>query len=230
MNQTFIEKVRTNKVKSPIKYGFKIEQWNAEWEKKYKDAHSKSIYEAGKIIDSILAKLASLFDNNPNIDDEKLIMAYFAVANRDAKILSENLNELQVDNIFSITIDNNEMGNELTLQEIADGCVDGLANAISLCKKRINKNTKTNKNLPSIDFIIKESYFSQLYGMYESYWHGLLWGGHILVEINKKQKIYSVWQPNTELERGAFVSQIRKQKLAINEAVIIQNLPDSIMR
>lgn len=223
MNKSFIENIRENKIIQPTKIGFKITQWDHAWENiLHKDAKDKNIYESGKIFfslfEEIRSELKKLHEFRPNIDNENLLKIFFALSNRDRSILSRRNAEIceNNSNIFSATLNYNLMNNEITLDEIANGCVDGIYKAIYFCMTNKKFKLKIKKGvvpLDIIDFITKEAYLSQLYGMYESYWHAILWGGYKLVKIDNNQNIYCVQQNKNTIEAGALISNIRKNKL-----------------
>jgi hypothetical protein len=165
MNKTFIEKVRGGEIKSPTQRGFDIQKWNKEWEKtkNKEDIKSENLYKMGKIIDSVLSelrnKLEHLYKINEidNIDNEKMMMAFFALSNRDRLIINEKLNEIgSGSSVFNITI-STVTGNKLTLEEASINSVDSLEKAILFCKDRLNKEKDLKgkiNNLPSIELPI----------------------------------------------------------------------------
>ena len=76
---TFIEKVRKNKISSPIQPGFKIKKWDKTWKEiKSQDEKSINIYKAGKIIHCILRDLRKELNilykkKAPDTTNEKLL-------------------------------------------------------------------------------------------------------------------------------------------------------------
>lgn len=68
-----------------------------------------------------------------------------------------------------------------------------------------------------------ESTLSQLYGMYENYWHAILWCNFELIEENKDKKVFIIKQPIDKYEVGSAVSQIRKSRLEAQSAAIGMN-------
>lgn len=232
---SFKEKIRKKKIKQPTQFGFDLARWNESWEKETnKTISDAEIYLAGKVIHGILGEirdaLQDLYRNAPNILNEDLLKTYTALSNRDRAILSKHNQEhaKELKNIFSATISAGLFGNKLTLQEVADNCVDGIENAIKSCAKRIQKGQELSHStspLEIMEFISKESYLSQLYGIHESYWRALLWGEYKFFEKDKENKIYAIAQEKTNLEVSAAYSQIRKQKLDAQSSTIA-GLPD----
>lgn len=220
---SFKEKIRKNKIKQPTQFGFGLEDWNKKWNQEINKIElDAELYLAGKIIYEILEEIRSaledLYRHSPNIRNEELIKIYLALSNRDRAILSKSHEKHieEVKNIFSATINAGLSGNKLTLQEVADNCVDGVENAIKYCVKRIEEGKAlphSSDPMELMEYVSRESMLSQLYGVHESYWRALLWGEYRFLEKSKGNKIYAIVQDKTNLEVSATYSQIRKQKL-----------------
>lgn len=229
----FLKAIRDKVVAAPISPKFKISKWNNKWGKiKNPSKKDKNIYEAGIIFDSLLSEIRSeleiLYKKRPKISDEKLIELYFAISNRDRLIVSNfKATDYQNKNsLFSFTLNNNKAKTEVTLHEIAEGCVDGLNKAIFFSKKRIDSDEKpkiSNYPYTVLKFIEVEAYLSQIYDVYESYWQGLIWGDYVLNKIPSDDRVFCVHQNNSKFERGAVVSQIRKHRLSAQMAGLSRN-------
>lgn len=226
----FFEKIKTNSIKTPTQKGFCLKKWKKSWdsiENYSTSARDTKLYKAGIVIFSLLEEvrkeLGILYkEQAPNITNDQIIMAYLSLSNRDRAIMSNNYSTSNL-NIHSSTISNNAAGNEITLQEVSDGAVDGLEKAIFVCKLRINNSQKLVEGtdpITDMEFISKEANLSQLYGMYENYWHAILWNDYELIEYDKVNKVYIVKQPMDKYEVGSYVSQIRKSRLGAQSAVI----------
>ena len=205
------------------------------WEKSWKEIEAdatekdKKLYKAGVVIFNLLqeirTELGKLYkEHAPNTSNYKLLRSYIALSNRDRAIIGKRYNKANVNvNVISTTYQDNAARNEITLQEIADGAVDGFEKAIFFCKKRINDKESIvigGKPKDEMTFIDIESKLSQLYGMYENYWHSILWCDYDFIEIDKEHKIFMVQQPKNDFEIGSFVSQIRKSRLGAQSASI----------
>lgn len=222
---SFIEEIRKGNIAQPTHHGFKISAWKNAWEQATdKDRKNESVYSAGTILfqlmEEIRIELKQLHLRKPDIDNEKLIMAYFAISNRDRAILSRNPEDLITGkiNIFSSMLSNNAFSNELTPDEIANGCVDGIQKAVSLRLKEANDqngSASSNDPMPVLEFVSKESYLSQLYDAYESYWQAILWKEYSFEEVDKKEKIYAITQNMSAFEIGSLFSQVRKERLSM---------------
>lgn len=223
------EKIKKKKLKAPTQFGFSLKKWEETWKEIEAKATSKDkkLYQAGVVIFNLLqeirGELTKLYnDSAPNSTNTKLLKAYIALSNRDRAILGKQYKNTNV-NVISTTYRDNSAKNEITFQEIADGAVDGLEKAIFFCKKRINDNKELVTGARPKDelaFIDIESKLSQLYGIYENYWHAILWCDYEFVEYDKENKVFMVRQPVNDFEIGACVSQIRKSRLGAQSATI----------
>jgi hypothetical protein len=221
---SFIEKIRKNKIAQPTKPNFNTCVWEKKWEQETpKDNENESVYHAGKIIFSLLkeirSRLASLHKRAPLVSNENLIEAYFAISNRDRAILSKSHDTLNTDelSVFSSLLKNNKMSNELTTEEIANGCVDAIEKAVYFRMDRTsnqNKQSAPINPLTIIRFISEEALLSQMYGVYEGLWQALLWGEYSFYEMDKKKNIFVIVQNMTPFEIGKEASQIRKSRLS----------------
>lgn len=230
MSDGFRKKVRNGEVKSPVQRGFKLKNWQKAWSETVDMSDScEQLFNAGIVFNSILDELRTalteLFEKSPKVKNETLLMAYVAMSNRDREILSKLSPEFLVNgkNIFSRTISNNVFNNEVTLMEVADGCVDGLQKAIFYCVNRIKN--KEIFNLPYgdmkiLDFIAVEATISQTYQMIENYWQAILWGGYSFNMIDEGSKLYSVQQLKTDFEISYEASQMRRSRLSAQSAMI----------
>jgi hypothetical protein len=226
----FFEKIKNSSIKTPTQKGFCLTKWKKSWDSlKVGSASDRDakLYKAGIVIFNLLEEvrkeLGILYkQQTPSVTNNQLIMAYLSLSNRDRAIMANNYSESNL-NIHSSTISNNAAGNEITFQEISDGAVDGLAKAIFVCKLRINNSQELVEGtdpITEMEFISKEANLSQLYGMYENYWHAILWNDYELIEYDKENKVYIVKQPMDKYEVGSFVSQIRKSRLGAQSAII----------
>lgn len=233
MERTFKEKIQSGFIASPTHRKFNIEDWDKNWIKtQAKSKEDENIYIAGKIINELLSetrnKLNELYKKHaPKVKNERLLELLFALSNRDVAIVSRSITpKPEATNLFSTTLANNQIKNEITVDEIAHGAVDGLEKAILSCINRINKRevlAAGTEPIDTISFLQHESNLSQIYGMYESYWHALLWGNYEIIEINKEQKFYDISQKSHPLEIANEVSQIRKSRLSAQAGIICSN-------
>nr|BFD44145.1 hypothetical protein FFPRI1PSEUD_56440 [Pseudomonas sp. FFPRI_1] len=235
MTRMFKEEVRKGRVFSPTHRKFDLGKWDSAWvEVNEETDEDKSFYLAGRVFHEVLGgirvALGELYKKHfPRVDNKKYLELLFSLSNRDVAVLNR-IKALKIDkaaNLFSLTVDNNKMGNEITLDEVAHGVVDGLEKAISSCVGRINLGREVPvgeepKNI--LEFIEREVYLSQLYGMYEAYWQALLWGGFEFLVVDEANKIYEVRQTSSRDEVAHEVSQIRKIRLSAHAGAMLSSL------
>lgn len=230
MSDSFKKKVRNKQVKSPVQRGFKLNNWQKAWDETIDFSEScEQLFNAGKVFHSILDELRTalteLYAKKPKVKNETLLTAYIAMSNRDREILSKSNQTRTVNgkNIFSRTISNNAVNNEITLQEVADGCVDGLQKAIFACVNRINNQESFSSpygEIEIVDFITAEANISQIYHMCENYWQAILWGGYSFNITDEGNKLYNVQQLQTAFEISYEASQMRRSRLSAQSAMI----------
>ncbi|QFI37589.1 hypothetical protein FR932_06910 [Moritella marina ATCC 15381] len=234
MGNIFFKEITKKKgLKTPTDRLFDIDKWHEVWTRVEGLAteQDKMIYNAGIIIDELLTEIRSnlkfMYENEiPKVSYKELLMAYISLTNRDRSVISNSMTELSGvhADVHSITMNNNMMGNDITIQEMSDAAVDGMESAIKTSLMNKNKKITSSENpIDIVDFIIKESSLSQLYSIYSGYWNAFLWNGYELTELDKKNKIFSFKQPKCKYEIGFMASQIRKSKLVAHSFSIIGN-------
>ncbi|HGF4929710.1 TPA: hypothetical protein ACF5BV_002423 [Vibrio parahaemolyticus] len=218
----FVEKIIKNKIKPPTRHDFNLDKWLGEWEK-IKDNASKRdtrVFVGGSIVDSLLSEIRGMLDRiylkAPKITNEKLMLAYVAMSNRELAVAMKAAFEEARPNAFGIKINANYMGNTLTLQEISHGCVDGLQPALRMCQKRIDDNKAilvSKQPLDPMVFIRREIDLSQLYELYSHVWQCLFWSNYDFISVDADKRIYCVMQPETDFEFSFESSAIRRERL-----------------
>ncbi|ACJ29940.1 Conserved hypothetical protein [Shewanella piezotolerans WP3] len=229
VENVFVEKIIKNKIKPPTRFDFKLDSWIEEWEKVKGTASKRDgkIFASGCVIDSLLSEIRTLLDDAylraPKTTNEKLILAYVAMSNRELAVAMKNALAETRASAFGIKINANYIGNSLTLQEISHGCVDGLQPAIRMCQKRIDDNQPIKKSAAPDDlmsFIRYEIDLSQLYVLYSHVWQCLFWSDYDLIQVDKEQKVYCVKQPASEFEFSFENSAIRRERLSAQKGHI----------
>jgi hypothetical protein len=231
---SFKDRVRNGEILSPTQRGFKLKAWERSWEQyKFDSLGEESLFVAGQVIDNLLSEVRGALgilysEHAPKVSNKRYLELLFAISNRDVSILGDisKSHGRGGMNLFSMVTSQNKAGNEITLDEIAHGSVDGLEKAIASCVERNakNKNIALGRDpLDLLEFVERESQLSQIYGMYESYWHAILWGGFEFVEIDKLNKVYEVRQLECASEIAHEVSQIRKMRLSVQTGMICAN-------
>lgn len=233
----FLKNIRKNKIKHPNQKGFNLKDWFNEYKNciDIDDASMEdvNVFQAGIIIESLLSntreELSDLYkENNPFNSYTDILKSYISISNRDRNILNKNIFQTTADkttetlNIFSITIQTYD--NEVTIDDMATGCVDGIANAIFFCIKNIQNNEKLlqgSSPLSKLSFLKKEAYLSQIYHTYDNAWKAILWSNYEFRNI--RHNIYEISQPNDSYQQAIIQSDQRKTKLHLQTASILYN-------
>lgn len=223
----FTKLVRNKDVKSPIDKGFDEVLWSKAFENSSGNQDAdKSIYDAGIVFNTLLSELRAeireLYKTQPNATQSQLIRAYCGMANRDIAILAKQDVNLSPD-LFAVTTSNNIIKNEISLQEVAHGCVDSIKYAITA---NIKKSPKTNSGDIKKDaflFMQNELLISQLYGLLEDYWRALVWGEYQFSTNDKINEIYEIRQIPSNLTVSHEYSQIRKLKNLAHVGLFLNN-------
>jgi hypothetical protein len=240
MKRKLIDLVRKNKVTPPTKYGFTEDKWRTSWETDCEKTDAcKSIYEAGLAFGSIFAELRKLlvdhYDNAPKTSNVRLLRSFVAITNHDREVLFRTavaqLCKESAGSSYSKIVSNNVLGNELTIDEVAHSCVDGISKAIYFSVDRIKKGNEiesSDGHLSEIDFVLIECLISQIYSFSEDYWAAIIWRGYHFEYINGNKKRILIKQPLSNEETSLEISQIRKLKLSaqgipfLNDPEILQ--------
>ena len=229
----FLEKIRKKKIKTPLERGFNIKQWINDFNDNLSLADSE-IFLAGLIfhhtLDEVRNELKKMYEEeNPFSNYNELIKFYFAMSNRDKSLLLNPTSEILSGNntLFSRTFRNNAFKNELTVNDITNGCVEGLSKALHMCinsKKKHKKLRISDKPLSKLQFIIKESYLSQMYSLIENHWTLLIFHDYrFLLEGEGKNEIYVVYEPDSEYEQMLLISNERRERITAHKASMLVN-------
>lgn len=220
----FLEKIRKKKIKTPLERGFNIKQWINDFKDNFSLADNE-IFSAGLIfnhtLDEVRNELKKIYEEeNPFSNYDELIKFYFAMSNRDKSLLLNSTSEILSENntLFSRTFRNNVFQNELTANDIVNGCVEGVSKALHMCIKNKHKKIKVSNNpLSKLQFIMKESYLSQMYSRIENYWTLLIFHDYrFLIEGKDKDKFYVVYEPNSEYEQMFLISNERRERVTVH--------------
>ena len=216
---SFTNLIRKKKIKQPTEKGFRIETWTNDFVTsdniQKKDIN---IYTSGLVFNLILNELRNeinnLFQEYKAVNPTDLITAYSGIANRDRNIIRSMLLK-PPPNFTTARFTNNPLGNKLSIQQIAEGSVDGVEIAI---RASINRKTTQNPTQSTMDIfplIVKEVLISQLYYTYETYWKLLVWGDYELKKIPNISNAYQILELPSEFNKAHTSNQIRKQRLLL---------------
>ena len=223
---SFKEGVRTKKVAAPTDRKFSLEKWDSHWAKT--EPHEKEdhdLYLGGEIFhslfDEIRSKIAELYQRTPDISANEFLRGLIAISNRNrALIVNLDIESIEGKDIRALSSENNIFGNDITLQELGDGAVDGIAIAIRSHLSKNKLGEKTDNSIDPMGFILDEAALSQLYGIYESYWLALLWGEYELNCLDEEEKVYEVRQQDTPWEKAFEITQGRRIKLLEEDLIL----------
>ncbi len=210
MTSEFKKAVRNKNVKWPTERGFSLSRWSALWEN-VKDASDEDygLFMAGKVfsclLEDIRKELCSLYKTAPKVTNKQLLMIHCGMSNRDRSIIERfDDNGTSPLSLRTLTIDTNVMSNSVTLDEVAHVCVDGIQKALFFIINKGSDPIKSNTPKPILEFTALEGNLSQLYDMYEKYWHCLVWGGYCNQRSKNQQKQRIKTRTNSAAQTSAY--------------------------
>ncbi|MFJ0164536.1 hypothetical protein Q4368_10825 [Acinetobacter baumannii] len=226
IEDSFANKVRKNKIKSPLRHDFSIDKWNSA--PKITD-FDQSLYEAGLYFYSqfkcLRDHLEQLNKIPTSLSKEDYLKFFIGISNRNAKVaidsVEEILNESQpfkLDiNLHAIQTSNNPLGNLLTFNDVSTLIVDGIFyNVLThLDEKPQNEGPKIRQE-DLFQIINTENLLSQLYNSYEQYWNSILYE-QISFKINDNQ-VYL--EDNPEIMISSIINEARNTKIRSNQIMI----------
>lgn len=234
IKDVFIEKITKGELPAPTRREFRLRKWNQEWDKvkEYASVRDKKVYEAGIMIDSLLgdvrSKLGELYKHVPKTTYEKLMLAYVAISNREVSVALKRAIQSRTTTAHGVMLNTGVANNPLSLQEISHAAVDGWQLAIRECQNKIDNNKKITASenaLEIMDFIMRESWLSNLYSTYEHLWQCVIWSDYDVDTIDKDFKYFCFKQPFNSFEINFESSVIRKDRLA-GQGVLIASRPE----
>ena len=232
---SFKDKVRAKTIFGPTDRKFKLALWQTAWEsEKAHSAGDQHFFEAGEVFHTIFSEirttLTTLYnDKAPAISRTTHLELLSAISNRDIAILKD-IQQTGIrtgQNIHSVLSKANRYGNEVSLEEIAHGAVDGIELAILESIKSIKKNLLIPPGktpISALEFTGIEADLSQLYGVYDQYWKALLWGDYEFVTRDTDHKIYEIRQLSTDREVSYELTSLRKSRLGM-QSIMLHNNP-----
>ncbi|HEE6562225.1 hypothetical protein K5E11_06160 [Acinetobacter pittii] len=226
IKNSFADKVRSNKIKSPLRTDFSLEKW--ETANKLTE-FDKRLYEAGLYFHSqfncIRDHLKQLNKTPTSITKEDYLKIFIGMSNHDAKVNIENVKKIipqdnppTLDiNFYGIQTSNNVIGNLYSLNETAMISVDGIFYNIISHLSDDSKKEKTNLSQENIFKHIRiENLLSQLYYSYEQYWNSILYE-QITYEITEEKLLL---RDNPEIMVPFQINDIRNSKIRANNIIL----------
>jgi hypothetical protein len=219
----FQKAIQTKRVKTPTERGFKVKNWKSFYQKT-ESPDEKWLYEAGIIFNELLSDirtaLGELYCYAPKLTKKKLIQSHCSISNRDRRsiVVNQFKPDSSAKNLLTATTKNTPLGNELSLQEIADGCVDGLQKAIQYLLNKKEEVIPSDNPLEIFTFLKRESYLSQYYGNLEGLWLGIVYGKYELNILDVDSKEIEIKEVDSPEAFGFEISLMRKMKLLAQSA------------
>lgn len=223
----FVNDVRSEKVSQPVHRSFSLEKWKSAFDSSEKKEDDVKLYDAGVffyyMLKNIREKIGELYPKGSEITREDSITIFCATSNRERDVLlkasTEKISSMAVDNAVnmsnahSVVLDNNPAKNNLTINEISIGSIDGIQVALS---HRVSSSLSSGEKISESDFLQKlellkaESTLSQLYNVMSDYWAAVLWGE---CEFLRSSSGVVIRQKDTAESISKLVCSIRKDKL-----------------
>ncbi|TCB69924.1 hypothetical protein E0H88_10390 [Acinetobacter sp. ANC 4216] len=218
----FIENIRSNQIASPIQPKFNKSIWLSADKTDNDDLYIEKVgiifYEQLKQLRDDLDDLQKLQVNLP----KRVSLRYFiGLSNRDFSIIYRNNSDYSENGMISLPIinnkkfQNNPLGNNYSIEDIAQGCVDGILYNILFHINDKNEYIEDSNDYELIEsFIRGENILSQLYNLYEQNWNSILYE-QLHFDIENKKFI-----ENKKIAINYKSSYLRDQQIRINDAII----------
>lgn len=228
---SFINKIRDNKILSPIRQNFKIEEWH---KAEKNTALEHEIYEAGIFIHESLAAIRDILKEmnsyNSLISRTEFLKLFSGLANRTSVTMLNTTNSffknLDINKnytdlgILAQTFNNNPQQIEFSIHEIIIGTIDGMFyNILGHLKDDEHEIPHGFDDSHVIESIKIENQLSQLYYNFEQFWNNILYGQITFSKINDRIELKSV----PELIIPYVISDNRKSKLQISDTLLLED-------
>lgn len=225
IENSFADKVRKGKIKSPLRQDFSIEKWNdAEKETEFDNKlHQAGLYFHEQF--SILRQHLGEIKNLPiQLSRQDYLEIFIGMANRNTKtvfnIVQEKLNSnsptINLD-FHCLRLDNNFFNNELSINEVAISIVDGIYyNVLSYLETQEDKIPDPRYTSSEIySALHEENFISQIYNTYEQYWNSILFEQ---IEFNlKNNNIF--FNDNPKVIQPHLINDTRKTSIRTNNII-----------
>ena len=223
IKNSFADKVRSGRIKSPLRKDFSIEKWNNSTKSTIFDENLHRIglyfYEQFSTIRDHLSQLPKILSR------EDYLKIFVGMANRDLKVLTEHLNNSITDenhpvfdiNFHAIHASNNPLGNSFSINEIAINMIDGIHYNI-LSHLQDSSETPINRysNSQTLKLIRTENLLSQLYNAYEQYWNSILYEQ---IDYELIDNVLTL-KENSAFMEAFHIHDIRKSRIRSNEIIV----------
>lgn len=223
---SFADKVRKNKIKSPLRVDFSLEKWNSA--PKITD-FDQSLHKAGLYFYSqfkcLREHLEELNKIPTSLSKEDYLKFFIGMSNRNAKVAIDSIDEILTEsqpfnldiNLHAVQTSNNPLGNSFTFNEVSTLLVDGIFYNIltHLDEKPQNEGPEINQE-DLFQIINIENTLSQLYNSYEQYWNSILYEQIIFKHYDNKVYL----NDNPEIMISSIINDARHTKMRSNQIMI----------
>lgn len=229
--KSFINKVRDNKILSPIRRDFEIDKWHAA---EKNTALDHEVYEAGIFIYELLSTIRNILkemnEYNSSISRSEFLKLFSGLANRTNVTIVNMTNSFfkKLDNnknytdlgILSQTFNNNPLEIDLSVHEIIIGTIDGMFyNILGHLTDDEHETSHSFDDNHIIESIKIENQLSQLYYNFEQYWNCILYGQMSFTKVNDVIKLKSI----PELIIPYVIADNRRSKLHISNTLLLES-------
>lgn len=229
---SFINKIRENKISSPIRQDFKMVEWNNAVKN---TALEHEIYEAGIFFHELLLGIRNILKDmngyNKTISRTEFLKLFTGLANRAnvtmANMANSHSNKLDVNKthtdleLMSKKYNNNPLEISFSIEEIAIGTVDGMFyNILGHLKDNEPEIQHSFNDEHVIESIKLENMLSQLYYNFEQYWNSILYGQMSFSKVGDEIKLRGI----PELMIPYVISNNRRAKLHVSNMLTYNSI------
>lgn len=228
IDNSFTDKVRKGKIKSPLRPDFSIQKWNdAQRETEF----DNRLHQAGlffhKQFSAIRTELKNIEKLSIPLSEKDHLEIFAGLANRESKVILDKLedqlskqNPILILDFNTLKNDNNFLKNKYTFNEISTSTVDGIYyNIASHFKEKEKPLNHLFKKEEILRLLRIENLLSQLYYSYEQYWNSILYQ-----KLNFHLKNNEILlKDNTILMESFLITDTRKSNIKINETLVIHD-------
>ncbi|WP_237812813.1 hypothetical protein [Acinetobacter baumannii] len=235
IKDSFTDKVRTGKIKSPLRQDFSLEKWKSA--SKITD-FDKQLETAGLLFhlqfSAIRQALNEIKKANLPLNNVDFLHFFIGIANRNSVVLKKQMEQYipKDSNTFldlelhETILKNNPLDIELTINEAVIGAIDGIyyniTTHLSESKKIINLEISNEEIFENLQL---ESAYSQIYDIYEKYWNSILYEQMTLSIIDNNIELRS----NDILMIPYLISDTRRTQKELHGILVAKNIIREIL-
>lgn len=235
IKDSFADKVRTGKIKSPLRPDFSLEKWKSASKETEFD---KKLELAGLIFhlqfSIIRQSVEEIKKANLPFSNAEFLQIFTGLANRDSFVLMKQMKDYipkNLENFLDLElheaiINNNPLNINLTISETVIGSIDGIYyNILSHLKKTSKIDNSSISDEDIVECIKTENIFSQLYNMFEQYWNSVLFEQVTFSIVDNKILLES----NDELMIPYLIADARRTQKELHGILNAQNIVKKVL-